>query len=228
MRITIRPNLFGRSFGRKLGVLYDDYVKDVFVSACAINKREDDIVLHTQEVAGSSPAAPTIEIKRLPCSGSGRNRCHKGGVSGQTFSLAAFALLRNARSNFSTVRRTLSGTAGMYMVAVVVAIAVRVCSWMSRSVPPLSCASVPNPRRNICRVTWKPSVSATGLRTRLSQFSDEIGINAWPRFLADGNTQSVGDGSAAAFCCAISSAYSALGNATGFALAFVLGGPISP
>jgi hypothetical protein len=49
MRITFRPNLFGRSFGRKLGVLYDDYVKDVFVSACAINKREDDIVLHTQE-----------------------------------------------------------------------------------------------------------------------------------------------------------------------------------
>ena len=26
-----RPNRFGRSFGRKLGVLYDDYVKNVFV-----------------------------------------------------------------------------------------------------------------------------------------------------------------------------------------------------
>ena len=59
MRITFRPNLFGRSFGRKLGVLYDDYVKDVFVSACGINKKEDDIVLHTQEVTGSSPVAPT-------------------------------------------------------------------------------------------------------------------------------------------------------------------------
>src|ERR1035441_10582113 len=61
MRITFRPNLFGSSFGRKLGVLYDDYVKVAFVSACAINKREDDIVLHTQEVTGSSPVAPTIE-----------------------------------------------------------------------------------------------------------------------------------------------------------------------
>src|ERR1017187_4836808 len=66
MRITFRPNLFGRSFGRKLGVLYDDYVKDVFVSACGINKREDDIVLHTQEVTGSSPVAPTIRINNLP------------------------------------------------------------------------------------------------------------------------------------------------------------------
>ena len=65
MRITFRPNLFGRSFGRKLGVLYDDYVKDVFVSACAINKREDDIVLHTQEAWGSSPYAPTIKINSL-------------------------------------------------------------------------------------------------------------------------------------------------------------------
>ena len=57
-----RPNLFGRSFGRKLGVLYDDYVKDVFVSACGINKREDDIVLHTQEAWGSSPYAPTTFV----------------------------------------------------------------------------------------------------------------------------------------------------------------------
>src|ERR1017187_9796789 len=65
MRITFRPNLFGRSFGRKLGVLYDDYVKDVFVSACGINKREDDIVLHTQEVTGSSPVAPTIRINDI-------------------------------------------------------------------------------------------------------------------------------------------------------------------
>ena len=65
MSITFRPNLFGRSFGRKLGVLYDDYVKDVFVSACGINKREDDIVLHTQEVTGSSPVAPTIYFQRL-------------------------------------------------------------------------------------------------------------------------------------------------------------------
>ena len=60
-----RPNRFGRSFGRKLGVLYDDYVKDVFVSACAINKKEREVVLHTQEVTGSSPVAPTIRIKRI-------------------------------------------------------------------------------------------------------------------------------------------------------------------
>src|ERR1035437_2763732 len=65
MRITFRPNRLGRIFGRKLGVLYDDYVKDVFVSACGINKREDDIVLHTQEVTGSSPVAPTIRINNL-------------------------------------------------------------------------------------------------------------------------------------------------------------------
>jgi hypothetical protein len=88
MRITFRPNLFGRSFGRKLGVLYDDYVKDVSVSACGINKREDDIVLHTQEVTGSSPVAPTIQTKRLLSFHSGRYRCHKGGVSGWTFCLA--------------------------------------------------------------------------------------------------------------------------------------------
>jgi len=49
MRITFRPNRFGRSFGRKIGDLYDDYVKEVFVSACAINKRQVDIVLHTQD-----------------------------------------------------------------------------------------------------------------------------------------------------------------------------------
>ena len=61
-----RPNRFGRSFGRKLGVLYDDYVKDVPGSACAINKMEEDVVLHTQEVTGSSPVAPTIRINNLP------------------------------------------------------------------------------------------------------------------------------------------------------------------
>ena len=49
MRITFRPNRFGRSLGRKIGDLYDDYVKEVFVSACAINKRQVDIVLHTQD-----------------------------------------------------------------------------------------------------------------------------------------------------------------------------------
>src|SRR5437588_621192 len=69
MRITFRPNLFGRSFGRKLGVLCDDYVKDVFVSACVINKREDDIVLHTQEVTGSSPVAPTIHFRKIRTEG---------------------------------------------------------------------------------------------------------------------------------------------------------------
>jgi hypothetical protein len=65
VRITFRPNRFGRSFGRKIGDLYDDYVKEVFVSACAINKKEVDIVLHTQEVTGSSPVAPTIQINNL-------------------------------------------------------------------------------------------------------------------------------------------------------------------
>ena len=59
MCIYFRPNFFGRSFGRKFGVLYDDYVKDMFVSACAINKIEEEVVLHTQELTGSSPVAPT-------------------------------------------------------------------------------------------------------------------------------------------------------------------------
>src|ERR1017187_1095063 len=60
-----RPNRFGRSFGRKLGVLYDDYVENRFVSGCAINKEEEEVVLHTQEVTGSSPVAPTIFFHRL-------------------------------------------------------------------------------------------------------------------------------------------------------------------
>ena len=50
----------GRSLGRKSGVLYDDYVKNRFVSGCAINKKDQEVVLHTQEVRGSSPCAPTI------------------------------------------------------------------------------------------------------------------------------------------------------------------------
>jgi len=44
------PKPFGRSFGRKFGVLYDDYAKDVSGSVCAINKIRIEIVLHTQEV----------------------------------------------------------------------------------------------------------------------------------------------------------------------------------
>ena len=60
MCIRFRPNVFGRSFGRKFGVLYDDYVKNRFVSGCAINKMDEEVVLHTQEVIGSSPVAPTI------------------------------------------------------------------------------------------------------------------------------------------------------------------------
>jgi hypothetical protein len=40
MGSSFRPNLFGRSFGRKFGVLYDDYVKNTFVSGCAIKKRK--------------------------------------------------------------------------------------------------------------------------------------------------------------------------------------------
>ena len=60
--IRFRPNRFGRSFGRKFGVLYDDYVNYRFVSGCAINKKDEEVVLHTQEVTGSSPVAPTIQI----------------------------------------------------------------------------------------------------------------------------------------------------------------------
>src|ERR1035438_925054 len=65
MCIRFRPNRLGRSFGRKLGGLYDDYVKGRFVSGCAINKKDEEVVLHTQEVTGSSPVAPTIKINNL-------------------------------------------------------------------------------------------------------------------------------------------------------------------
>ncbi len=65
MCILFRPNFFGRSLGRKIGVLYDDYVNNVSGSACAINKREEEVVLHTQEVRGSSPCAPTIRVNKL-------------------------------------------------------------------------------------------------------------------------------------------------------------------
>jgi hypothetical protein len=57
--IRFRPNRFGRSFGRKFGVLYDDYVKNRFVSGCAINKMGEEVVLYTQEVHSSSLCAPT-------------------------------------------------------------------------------------------------------------------------------------------------------------------------
>src|SRR5580693_3536894 len=63
--IRFRPNRFGRSFGRKFGVLYDDYVNYRFVSGCAINKKDEEVVLHTQEAWGSSPYAPTIKINKL-------------------------------------------------------------------------------------------------------------------------------------------------------------------
>ena len=63
--IRFRPNRFGRSFGRKLGVLYDDYVKNRVVSGCAVNKKDEEVVLHTQEAWGSSPYAPTIKINNL-------------------------------------------------------------------------------------------------------------------------------------------------------------------
>ena len=65
MCIRFRPNRFGRSFGRKLGVLYDDYVNNRFVSGCAINKKGEEVMLHTQEVTGSSPVAPTISFQEL-------------------------------------------------------------------------------------------------------------------------------------------------------------------
>jgi hypothetical protein len=65
MRISFRPNLLGRHFGRKVGVLYDDYVNCVSGSACAINKMEKEEMLHTQEVTGSSPVAPTISFQKF-------------------------------------------------------------------------------------------------------------------------------------------------------------------
>jgi hypothetical protein len=68
MCIRFRPNRFGRSFGRKLGGLYDDYVKGRFVSGCAINKMDEEVVLHTQEVKDSSPD-PTVfplALARVP------------------------------------------------------------------------------------------------------------------------------------------------------------------
>jgi hypothetical protein len=63
--------------------------------------------------------------------------------------------LRNARSIFSTVCRTLSGTLCTYTLAVVAALACRNCSWMSRSVPPLACARVANPRRKDSRIAGR-------------------------------------------------------------------------
>ena len=58
MCIRLRPNLFGPSLGRKFGVLYDDYVKGRFVSARAINKKEEEVVLHTQEPGVRVPTRP--------------------------------------------------------------------------------------------------------------------------------------------------------------------------
>ena len=60
--IGMPPNSFGRCFGRKLGVLYDDYVEDVSGSTCTINKMGKEVVLHTQEAWGSSPYAPTTFV----------------------------------------------------------------------------------------------------------------------------------------------------------------------
>ena len=45
--------------------MYDDYVSNRFVSGCAVNKKEEEVVLHTQEVTGSSPVAPTIRINDI-------------------------------------------------------------------------------------------------------------------------------------------------------------------
>ena len=39
--------------------------KHRFVSGCAINKKEEEVVLHTQEAWGSSPYAPTIRINEI-------------------------------------------------------------------------------------------------------------------------------------------------------------------
>ena len=55
-----RPKLVGRPVGRKFGFLYDEYVKYVVLSACVVKKADKSIVLHTQEVHGSSPCAPTM------------------------------------------------------------------------------------------------------------------------------------------------------------------------
>jgi hypothetical protein len=45
--------------------------------------------LHTQEVTGSSPVAPTIQTEKLLSFHGGRYRCHKGGVTRETFCWAA-------------------------------------------------------------------------------------------------------------------------------------------
>ena len=63
---SFRPKPVGRWVGRKFGVLYDNYVNYVILNACAFNKTSKSIVLHTQEVTGSSPVAPTIRINNLP------------------------------------------------------------------------------------------------------------------------------------------------------------------
>src|SRR5271169_4393191 len=65
--IRFRPNVFGRSFGRKIGVLYDDYVKNRFVSGYAINKNEEEVVLHTQEVRLIWRATKSVENARFVC-----------------------------------------------------------------------------------------------------------------------------------------------------------------
>jgi hypothetical protein len=67
--IRFRPNRFGRSFGRKFGVLYDDYVKNRFVNGCAINKKDQEVVLHTQEAWVRVPTRPPLESMRYGHSG---------------------------------------------------------------------------------------------------------------------------------------------------------------
>ncbi len=36
--------------------------KNRFISGCAINKMNEEVVLHTEEVTDSSPVAPTVKI----------------------------------------------------------------------------------------------------------------------------------------------------------------------
>ena len=45
--------------------MYDDYVKNRFVGGCKVNKKDEEVMLHTQEVTGSSPVAPTIRINDI-------------------------------------------------------------------------------------------------------------------------------------------------------------------
>jgi hypothetical protein len=52
------PLLSSSFFGRETDETFINCVKDEFVSACAINKMEEEVVLHTQEV---QPLADVVD-----------------------------------------------------------------------------------------------------------------------------------------------------------------------